>query len=161
MARFPRHVFRFPVFPIWMVIALAACAAQGQDDSDQRIRDAADALLQDLHDRGLFNGAVVLGRAGEEVYARGFGPANVEAGVPFTPDTPADGGSIAKTFAAASILMLQDEGRLSLDDAVRVRSSTSWKAGPPERSIDPAMPNSTPRTSTRSRVRIRSLRSER
>lgn len=117
MARFVRHVLRFPVSPISLVFALAACAAQ--DDSDQRIRDAVDALLQDLHDRRLFNGAVVLGRAGEEVYAGGFGPANVEAEVQFTPDTPSDSGSMAKTFAAASILMLQDEGRLRLDDAVR------------------------------------------
>ncbi len=84
-----------------------------------RIEEAADSLLLALHHRGLFNGAVVLGRDGEEVYARGFGPANVEAGVPFTPDTRADGGSIAKTLTAAAVLMLEDEGRLRLDDPVQ------------------------------------------
>lgn len=80
---------------------------------------AADRLLEALHERGWFNGAVVLSRGEEEIYARGFGPANVEANVLFTPDTPADGGSIAKTLTAAAVLMLVDQDRLGLDDLVR------------------------------------------
>jgi CubicO group peptidase (beta-lactamase class C family) len=87
--------------------------------STARTRHAADSLLESLHARGYFNGAVVLGRGDQEIYARGFGAANVGAGVPFTPDTPADGGSIAKTFTAAAVLMLEGEGRLMLDDAVQ------------------------------------------
>ena len=87
--------------------------------SDERIRQAADSLLVSLHARGYFNGAVVLGRGDAEVYARGFGPANVAAGTSFTPDTPADGGSIAKTLTAAAVFMLEDQGRLRLDDLVR------------------------------------------
>ena len=65
-----------------------------------------------------FSGAIVLGRGGEVVYARGFGEADRERGVPFTPATPGDGGSIAKTFAAAAIHLLVAEGRLGLDDPV-------------------------------------------
>ncbi len=83
-----------------------------------RVRARADALLEELHARGWFNGAVVLGGT-EEWYARGFGPANVDAGVPFTPDTPSDGGSIAKTFTAAALFMLADESKLNLDRPVR------------------------------------------
>ena len=114
----------------------------------ERIRATADSLLLDLHRRGLFSGAVVLGRGEEEVYARGFGMANVERGVPFTPDTPADGGSIAKTLTAAAVLMLEGEGRLSLDDPVqrhlpeyphaqtRVRHLLTHSAGLPEAEYD-------------------------
>ena len=65
-----------------------------------------------------FGGAIVLGRAGEVVYAHGFGEADRERGLPFTPATPGDGGSIAKTFAAAAIHLLAAEGRLGLDDPV-------------------------------------------
>ena len=86
---------------------------------EERIRQAADSLLVPLHARGYFNGAVVLGRGDVEVYARGFGAANVAAGISFTPDTPTDGGSIAKTLTAAALFMLEDEGRLRLDDLVR------------------------------------------
>jgi CubicO group peptidase (beta-lactamase class C family) len=57
-------------------------------------------------------------RRGEAVYRRGFGMANHTAGVPFTPDTPSDGGSLAKTFTAAGIWWLAEEGRLDLDAPV-------------------------------------------
>lgn len=104
------------------VLAPSSVQAQAPGTAQVPVRSiqrAADSLIVALHERGLFNGAVVLGRAGEEIYARGFGPANVEAGVAFTPDTPADGGSVAKTFTAAAIFMLEAEGRLNLDDRVR------------------------------------------
>jgi CubicO group peptidase (beta-lactamase class C family) len=102
---------------IWLLQLLAAPQVVA-DDRDQRIINSTDALMEELHERGLFNGAIVLGREGEEVYARGFGPANVESGVAFTPDTPADGASMAKTLAAAAVLMLEVEGKLHLDDPV-------------------------------------------
>jgi CubicO group peptidase (beta-lactamase class C family) len=101
-----------------VLVALGSACAHAQVPA-RSIQRAADSLLASLHQRGLFNGAVVLGRGEEEVYARGFGPANAGAGVAFTPDTPADGGSVAKTLTAAAIFMLQDEGRLHLDDLVR------------------------------------------
>jgi CubicO group peptidase (beta-lactamase class C family) len=112
-----------------------------------RIRADADALLEELHARGWFNGAVVLGGV-EEYYARGFGPANASAGVAFTPDTPADGGSIAKTLTASALFMLAEEGRLDLNSSVRdyipeyphnatiVRHLLSHTAGLPEAEYD-------------------------
>jgi len=75
-----------------------------------------DALFSDLHERGLFSGAVVVSDSHGVVFARGYGLANVEAHAAFTPDTPADGGSLAKTFTAALLLALEAEGVLSLDD---------------------------------------------
>lgn len=130
-------------------IALVMCAIAGcGPDSPPSIAQDADRLLQSLHDRGWFNGAVVLGHGDRELYARGFGPANIAAGAPFTPDTPADGGSIAKTFTAASILTLADEGRLRLDDRVQehlpeyphaatlVRHLLTHSAGLPEAEYD-------------------------
>jgi CubicO group peptidase (beta-lactamase class C family) len=132
-----------------MVVAgmLPSSPARAQA-SNERVRRAADSLLEALHARGLFNGAVVLGRGDEEVYARGFGAANIAAKVPFTPDTPADGGSIAKTLTAAAVLMLEAEGRLSLDERVsryipeyphrdtRVRDLLTHSAGLPEADYD-------------------------
>ena len=135
-----------------VIVALIAAArfthsAQAQP-TRARIQELADSVLVDLHERGLFNGAVVLGRGDQEVYARGFGPANVALNVPFTPDTPSDGGSIAKTFTAAAVLMLEREGRLRLDDRVqqhvteyphrdtRIRHLLTHSAGLPEKEYD-------------------------
>lgn len=95
----------------------AVLNAQGVDSAQVATR--ARALMHDLARRRLFQGAVVLGSRDRVWYAEGFGLANREMRTPFTPDTPADGASIAKPFTAAAVLMLVREGRLQLDDLVR------------------------------------------
>jgi CubicO group peptidase (beta-lactamase class C family) len=52
-------------------------------------------------------------------YARGYGLADLERRVPISPATVFDIGSTSKQFTAATILLLEQEGRLSLDDDVR------------------------------------------
>lgn len=88
---------------------------RGVAQSEPSIAPVLDSLMSDLHDRGLFNGAVLVGRDGKILYEGGFGFANVEEGVRFTPDTPTNIASIAKTFTAAAVLMLESEGRVDLD----------------------------------------------
>lgn len=56
---------------------------------------------------------------GALVYSRGYGRANVEHDVAFTPQTVFDIGSTSKQFLATAILLLVDDGKLSLDDDVR------------------------------------------
>jgi CubicO group peptidase (beta-lactamase class C family) len=53
------------------------------------------------------------------VYERGYGMASLEQLVPITPRTVFDLGSVSKQFTAASVLLLQLDGKLSLDDDVR------------------------------------------
>lgn len=56
---------------------------------------------------------------GRILYARGYGMASLELGVALSPRSVLDVGSISKQFTAMSILMLQKEGKLSLDDPLR------------------------------------------
>lgn len=98
-------------------LALMGCA--WTTPAPSRVAARADALMHDLHSRNLFQGAVVIGRGGRVDYAAGFGFADIEQRTPFTPDTPTDGGSIAKTFTAAGLLMLAREGRIDLEAHVR------------------------------------------
>jgi len=83
------------------------------------IRSRLDGLVGNLHDRGLFDGAVVVARGRDVVWERGFGDARRDKKVPFTADTAVDGASLAKTFTAAIVLALSGEGRLRLDDPVQ------------------------------------------
>lgn len=53
------------------------------------------------------------------VYARGYGLADLERQVPITSRTVFDIGSTSKQFTAAVVVLLAQEGRLSLDDDVR------------------------------------------
>jgi CubicO group peptidase (beta-lactamase class C family) len=56
---------------------------------------------------------------GAMAFARGYGRASLEHGVPITPQTVFDIGSTSKQFTAVSIMLLEQDGRLTLDDAVQ------------------------------------------
>jgi CubicO group peptidase (beta-lactamase class C family) len=51
------------------------------------------------------------------VHLKGLGLKDVERGLPVTPDTQFPIGSATKAFTALSVLMTQDDGKLSLDDS--------------------------------------------
>ena len=52
-------------------------------------------------------------------YARGYGLASLEHSVPISPRTVLDVGSISKQFTAMAMLILEKDGKLSLDDPIR------------------------------------------
>jgi CubicO group peptidase (beta-lactamase class C family) len=63
--------------------------------------------------------AVGVFQNGKIAYAKGYGLASVEHGVPITPQTPFITGSLSKQFTAAAIALLVEQGRISLSDDVR------------------------------------------
>jgi CubicO group peptidase (beta-lactamase class C family) len=63
--------------------------------------------------------ALAVIKDGQIIYKRGYGLANLELSVPITSSSVFNVGSIAKQFTAMSILMLAQQGKLSLDDDVR------------------------------------------
>ena len=56
---------------------------------------------------------------GEVVFEKAFGLADLEHNVPNTPQTIFESGSVAKQFTAAAMILLQQDGKFSLDDPVR------------------------------------------
>lgn len=56
---------------------------------------------------------------GELVFARGYGMANLEYGIPFTPEVASNIGSVTKHFTAMGVLLLEQDGKLSLEDDIR------------------------------------------
>src|SRR5206468_7438012 len=50
---------------------------------------------------------------------KGYGLANIEENVRITPQSVFDIGSTSKQFAAASILLLEKQGKLSINDDIR------------------------------------------
>jgi CubicO group peptidase (beta-lactamase class C family) len=87
--------------------------------SQQPANPAVDAIFADLTKPGSPGCAVGVYRDGKIVYAKGYGLANIEENVSITPETVFDIASIAKQFVAVSILLLEKQGRLRLDDDVR------------------------------------------
>ncbi|MCX7056309.1 MAG: serine hydrolase, partial [Proteobacteria bacterium] len=62
--------------------------------------------------------ALGLYRRGKVIYAKGYGMADLGLGVPITPATVFDIGSTSKQFAAAALLLLVQDGKVSLSDDV-------------------------------------------
>ena len=52
------------------------------------------------------------------VWMKGYGFADKEHGVPFTPDTIMNIGSISKTFTGVALMRAVQEGKLSLDEDI-------------------------------------------
>jgi CubicO group peptidase (beta-lactamase class C family) len=66
-----------------------------------------------------FMGAVLVARGSDAILNKGYGSANLEWDVPNTPATKFRLGSITKQFTAASILLLEERGKLKLDDPIK------------------------------------------
>jgi CubicO group peptidase (beta-lactamase class C family) len=77
---------------------------------------AEQAFAEGVARRGLPNAAVGVVEGGALVWARGFGVADLRTGAPVTPASVFRMGSITKVFTGAALLLLRDEGKLSLDD---------------------------------------------
>jgi len=110
-----------------LITASAVLALWTATAARQTVSGAADARLSAQVD-ALFLGqirpdgpgcAVGVYRNGEIVLARGYGVANIEDGRPITPRSTFNLGSLSKPFTALAALMLEQRGRLSLNDDVR------------------------------------------
>ena len=62
--------------------------------------------------------AVAITRRGETVSSKSYGSADLELDVPMPSDASFEIGSVTKQFTAASILLLAERGKLSVDDEV-------------------------------------------
>src|SRR5215813_9407341 len=65
-----------------------------------------------------FTGSALISCDGKVIFSKGYGLANIELDVPNTPKTKFRLGSITKQFTAASILLLQERGKLSVQDPI-------------------------------------------
>ncbi len=65
-----------------------------------------------------FSGAIIVAKDGKVVLAKGYGLANREKQIPFTPETVSSIGSITKQFTAAAILELEMQGKLKVSDPI-------------------------------------------
>jgi CubicO group peptidase (beta-lactamase class C family) len=115
------HSKRYSVFAL--VLILTATVAARADKVDDYVK--AEMLKQHIPGVTL---AVV--KDGKIIKAEGYGLANVELNVPARPETVFKIGSVSKQFISAGILLLIQEGKISLDDSISKfldGTPESWK----------------------------------
>ena len=74
--------------------------------------------------------AVGIYSRGKILLAKGYGMANVELNVPVKPETIFQSGSVGKQFVSAAMMILVEEGKVSLDDSIVKyfpNAPASWK----------------------------------
>src|ERR1700687_6065834 len=98
---------------------LSAAGAGYAATSDEKSASAVDEGFSDLTKPGSPGCALAVYRDGKIVYAKGYGLANIEENVAITQQSVFDIGSTSKQFTAASILLLEKQGKLSVNDDVR------------------------------------------
>ncbi|HTK35549.1 MAG TPA: serine hydrolase domain-containing protein [Caulobacteraceae bacterium] len=103
------------------LVFAAALSLQGSpnqaEDLAPRAKSAIDEAMQTaMREQAAPGGAVAVMDHSRILLAKGWGLANLEDGTPVTPDTVFRIGSLTKQFTAASVLLLAEDGKLSLDD---------------------------------------------
>jgi CubicO group peptidase (beta-lactamase class C family) len=92
-----------------------ACAQQAQPD----VTTALDTIFQRFNRPDGAGCAIGILREGAAAILRGYGSADLEHDIPFTPGSVSEAGSVSKQFTSASILLLADQGKLKLTDDIR------------------------------------------
>jgi N-acyl-D-amino-acid deacylase len=78
-----------------------------------------DSVLTYLHQRQLFNGAVLIGEKGKVLYKKAFGIANPQTQTPLTTASAFNLASVSKQFYTMMIMQLKEQGKLNYDDLVQ------------------------------------------
>jgi len=96
-----------------LIVLLVATPCLAQDAA--RMEEVVQTYVRDKS----FMGTVLVARGTDVILNKGYGSANLEWDIPNTPTTKFRLGSITKQFTAASILLLEERGKLKLEDPIK------------------------------------------
>jgi CubicO group peptidase (beta-lactamase class C family) len=121
---------RFAGFVVVIAAQIAPLHAQSNSSSTSA-RDTVDRfVLAEMARMRIPGVALAVVRTGKVVKAEGYGTANLEQGIPVTPQTVFKIGSVSKQFLAAGIMLLVQDGRLTVDDPIArhyANAPESWR----------------------------------
>jgi D-alanyl-D-alanine carboxypeptidase len=98
-----------------LLLGLAGMVVSPLSVRADRVDDLIQDEMQKHHVAGL---ALMMVENGQSIKTQGYGVANLEWNVPVDKDTVFEIGSITKQFTAACILLLAEDGKLSVDDLI-------------------------------------------
>ena len=109
---------------ILLFLAMGTAAAQnaalaGKDKASRDLHRQVDKVFAKWDSTVSPGCALSVIKDGQIVYKRGYGMADLDHDIPINPETVFHVASISKQFTAAAILLLAQDGKLSLDDEVR------------------------------------------
>jgi N-acyl-D-amino-acid deacylase len=103
------------LFSILLLVSVGFTRAQ---PGAEKIR-TIDSLLFKLHERGLFNGVVLLADQGKVVYKQSLGVTDIQKNEKLTTRSSFNLASVSKQFMAMMTMILKERGKLNYDDKVQ------------------------------------------
>jgi D-alanyl-D-alanine carboxypeptidase len=102
---------------VLLIFVTAVASAQNQLSAD--LSEKIDKVATDTLARtGVPSASIAIIKDGQIAYVKAYGDARLEPKTPATTQMRYSIGSISKQFTAAAILLLQEQGKLSLDDKI-------------------------------------------
>jgi D-alanyl-D-alanine carboxypeptidase len=102
-----------------LLALLPACSPGAMEHEDARLVAAIDSIVELFLFADATPGmSVAVVRGADTLLMKGYGVADVEKGTAVTPETVFPIASVTKSFTAAGIMRLVEDGRLRLDDTV-------------------------------------------
>jgi CubicO group peptidase (beta-lactamase class C family) len=102
------------IYPFFFLFIAFSLRAQTYTEP---LKKKLDSLLQFVNDEHP-GGYIHIEQGNQLLYNRGFGLSDLESGSKFTENTLINIGSLSKTFIAYSILKLEEQGSLKLEDSI-------------------------------------------
>jgi len=104
----------FIIIAVFCLFIFQTASAQ----NEKQIKAKIDEYMKSAVEVEKFSGSILVARDGKVIVSRGYGMANIEYDAPNTPKTVFRLASVTKQFTAAAIMMLQERGKLNVNDAV-------------------------------------------
>ncbi len=107
-----KHFFKQKVTSILVIFAFIFSVPA------QQLEQEIDAIVQTIYNDNEPGVALLVAKNGEPIYKKAFGKANLELDVPMKPENVFELASITKQFTAVAILMLEEQGKLKVEDVI-------------------------------------------
>jgi CubicO group peptidase (beta-lactamase class C family) len=123
----PRN--REPNVPRLLLFALILATSSVIAPAAPPPAERMDQIARYYVDAQQFMGAVLVTHGDEVLFSKAYGAANLEWNIPNTLDTKFRIGSMTKQFTASGVLLLEERGKLGLDDPIKnyyASAPASW-----------------------------------
>lgn len=98
-----------------LILTIFVGSAVAQDQSAKNVDEFIAAEMQKQKIPGV---SLAVIKDGKPLIVKGYGVSNVEHQVPVKPETIFQSGSVGKQFTAFAVMLLVDEGKISLDEKI-------------------------------------------
>jgi CubicO group peptidase (beta-lactamase class C family) len=100
------------------LLTLVCTAGMAQNPGNAQVKARLEQVANSYTANNAFMGTVLVTEGDRVLLDKGYGMAVLEWNIPDTPDTKFRLGSVTKQFTAALILLMQQEGKLNINDPV-------------------------------------------